>query len=96
MKKLFCKILLAIDVLAFLLLAIFSQFIKVFDAYTGVMTDGFGRVLSKTPPILRTAGIYEWAGSGWSAIDTIVAFALILIAVFFCEQITDKHKKNKK
>ena len=33
---------LAIDALAFLLLTIFTQFLKVIDTETGTMTDGFG------------------------------------------------------
>ncbi len=80
MKKIFCIILLCLDVLTFLVLCILSQFIIKVDAVTGVTTDGFGRILSNTPWILRMAGMHEWPGVKWFIVDSICGWLLIGIA----------------
>ena len=91
MKKLFLKILLAIDVLAFILYAVCALFLVKYDTVSGITTDGFGRVLTKAPLIFQSQGLMEeWAGLGWFAVDTICSFALIGIAYLLFCAITDR------
>ncbi len=82
MKKIFCTILLVLDVLSFLILGFLSQFLIKVDDVTGLVTDGFGRILSDTPYLLQKVGLYEWAGIKWFIIDSICGWAMIAIAYF--------------
>ena len=91
-KKLFLKTLLAIDVLAFVVYVVCSDFLVRYNSVTGVMTDGFGRVLVPAPALFRSSylGVEEWAGLGWSAVDTICSFVLLGIAYLLFKKITDR------
>ena len=92
MKKLFLKILLAIDVLAFIIYAVCSLFLVKYNTVTGITTDGFGRILTKAPLIFYSQGLMEeWAGLGWFAVDTICSFILIYVAYLLFKKITDKN-----
>ena len=92
MKKLFLKILLAIDVLGLVIYEVCAMFLVHYNSVTGVMTDGFGRVLVPTPALFASSflGIEEWAGFGWFAVDTICSFVLLGIAYLLFTAITDR------
>ena len=91
-KKLFLKILLVLDVLAFIIYSVCATMLTKYNSVTGVVTDGFGRVLVPAPALFRSSylGIEEWAGFGWFIVDTICAIVLIFIAYLLYETITDK------
>lgn len=92
MKKLFLKILFAIDVLVILVYTVCAMFLVHYDSVTGVMTDGFGRVLVPAPALFASdfLGIEEWAGFGWFAVDTICSLVLLGIAYLLFTTITDR------
>lgn len=91
--KIFLAILLVIDIGALLFLVINSQFIVSYDKITGMMIDGFGRVLYPAPPLLQMAYIYDWPGLKWYAIDWVCGFALLYIAYLLFHGITYKKEK---
>lgn len=94
MKKLFLKILFVADVLAILFLVVCSLFFRRYDSVTGVVTDGFGRMLTEAPAFLQSQGLMEnWAGFGWSLVDSVCALILIFIAAVLREAIWGKNKK---
>ena len=85
------KILLAIDVLAIIIYQVCALFLVRYDTVSGVVTDGFGRVLTKAPLLFQSQGLMEkWAGLGWFAVDTICSFALLIVAYLLFHKITDK------
>lgn len=91
MSKLLLKIILVIDILALIILLVFSQFLIKYDIVSGITTDGFGRELSEAPAILRSTGLVgEWSGLGWYISDSLCAFALLGIAYLLFEVITDR------
>lgn len=88
--KIFLSILLAVDIITFLILLVNSQFIVGQDPVTGMMTDGFGRILYPTPFLLQMASIMDWPGLFWYAIDWIVAAVLVTIASLLFHGITKR------
>ena len=91
-KKIFLKILLAIDVLTFIIYLVCAELLVKYNTVTGIVTDGFGRILVPAPALFRSKylGIEEWAGLGWFAVDTICSFVLIIIAYLLYKGITNK------
>lgn len=93
MKKLVFKIMLVIDLLAFVVLSFCTQFITKYDSETGIITDGLGRVLTEAPRIFRAQGLLsEWAGVKWFAIDSVCAFVMLAVAYFLFLAIRDDKK----
>lgn len=91
MKKVIYKIFLIIDILVFLFLIFFSQFLIRHDAISGTNVDGFGRVLTSAPIMLQSTGLMEeWAGFGWFLADTACALVLIGIAYLLFKAINKK------
>ena len=92
MKKLLFKILLGIDVLAIVIYAVFSHFLVKVDSVTGVMTDGFGRVISEPPFLFKWyLCLGEWVGLGWFIVDMIGFWAAVIVAI----TLYNKIKNNK-
>lgn len=91
--KIFLVILLVIDIGAFLYLIINSQFIVGYDNATGMITDGFGRILYPAPPLLQMARIMDWPGLKWYVIDWVFSVTLIYIAGLSFHFITKKKTK---
>ena len=91
--KIFLSILLAVDIIAFLILLVNSQFIVGYDHVTGMVTDGFGRTLYPAPPLLQMAYIYDWPGPQWYAVDWICSVILLYIAGILLHFITKKKEK---
>ena len=92
MKTLLFKILLGIDVLAIGIYAVFSQFLVKVDSVTGVMTDGFGRVISEPPFLFKWyLCLGEWVGLGWFIVDMIGFWAAVIVAI----TLYNKIKNNK-
>lgn len=90
MKKLLLKILLAIDVLAIAIYAVLSHFLVKVDSVSGVMTDGFGRVISEPPIFFKWyLCIGEWIGLGWWIVDTIGFWAAVIVAITLYNKIKD-------
>lgn len=93
MKKIVLKILLGLDVAALIVLIIYSQFLIRVNSDLGIITDGFGRELSRAPVILRMTGVIDdWAGIGWFIVDLVIGIALLTIAYFLFVAATDKKK----
>lgn len=91
MKKLFFKILLAIDVLAIIIYSIFAHLLTKVDYESGVMTDGFGRLIVEPPLFFRWyLQLGEWVGLKWFIVDTIGFWLAIFIAYSLFSAITDK------
>ncbi len=88
-RKIICSILLIVDVAAFLYLAVMSKYIVQVDAGTGIVRDGFGRVLERAPIIFWYV-FDEWAGLQWFAVDSVVAIVLILLGYLFYNGIIKK------
>lgn len=94
MKKFFFKLLLIIDILAFIIYAACATFIARYDTLSGITTDGFGRVLTKAPLFFYSQGIMEkGAGLGWFVVDTICSLSLIAIAYLLFGKITENRSK---
>ncbi len=92
MKKIFLKIILGIDVLAYIVYVVCSLFLVRYDTVSGITTDGFGRILTKAPLFFQSTGLMEeWAGLGWFVVDTVCAFVLIGIAYLLFSVITDRN-----
>lgn len=93
MKKIVLKILLGLDAAVIIVLTIYAQFIVHVNSELGIITDGFGREISKAPAILRfTLFIDEWAGISWLIVDAIIYIVLFAIASFLFTKITEKNK----
>lgn len=91
MKKIILKILLVADILAFIIYFVCSQLLVKYDTVSGVMTDGFDRVLTEAPLFFRVPGLAEeWAGLRWFVADAACAFVLIVIAYLLLSKITGK------
>ena len=94
MKHTILKVFLGMDILIFIVYAVCSLFLIKYDTASGITYDGFGRVLTKAPLILRTTGLTEeWAGFGWYLLDTFCFLVLIGIAYLLFTAIT-KNKRN--
>lgn len=93
MKKLFCKILFVIDILAFFGFSLCSHFVTIIDSNTGISRDLFGRVQSRAPFYFRYIGIKEWAGLKWLIVDVVVCLVLIIVGALLYELATDKKEK---
>lgn len=90
MKKLFFKVLLAIDVLAVAVYAVCSFFIVRYDTVSGAMTDGFGRVIVEPPILLKLyLHIGEWVGLGWFIVDMIGFWVAVYVATILYKKIKD-------
>ena len=90
MKRLFFKILLAIDILAIVVYTVCSQFLVKINSVSGVMTDGFGRTIVEPPLFFRWyLCIGEWVGLGWFIVDTIGFWISIYIAYLLYQKIKE-------
>ena len=91
MKKLILKILLVVDVLAFVAYFVCAEFLIKYDTRTGVVYDGFGRMLTEAPAVFSAAGLFkEWAGLGWLVVDTAASFILLYLAYVLYKAATKK------
>lgn len=91
MKRLFLKILFCVDLLAIVAQWVCVYSFRKYDWVSGTVTDGFGRVLTKTPGFLLSRGApEEWAGYGWTAVDFVCFLVLIGIAYILFESIWRK------
>lgn len=93
MKRLCLKILFVLDVAAIAIGSVLSMFLTKYDSVTGIVTDGFGRVLIKTPWFLRRYVQAEmWAGIGWFAVDTVCFWVLVAVACIVYARLKDTKK----
>lgn len=87
------KILFCIDALAIIGQWVCVCAFRKYDVVEGVVTDGFGRVLTKSPSFWLSMGLpEEWAGLGWTAVDAMCSLVLIGIAYILFESIWSKKK----
>lgn len=94
MKRTILKVFLGMDILIFIVYAVCSLFLIKYDTASGITYDGFGRVLTKAPLVLRTTGLVEeWAGLGWYLLDTFCSLILIGIAYLLFTAITKNKRK---
>lgn len=86
------KILLAIDVLAIAIYGVCSFLIVRYNAVTGVMTDGFGRVIIEPPVFFEWyLCIGEWVGLGWFIVDMIGFWVAVTVATILYKKIKDNN-----
>lgn len=94
MKKIFFKFLLVIDVLALVVFGVCSSLIERCHVATGVMTDGFGRILKPTPILVQFIFyMRNWAGFKWFITDTIIFWSLVFIGYILFQTIKDVNKE---
>ena len=77
MNKFISKILyglIVVEVIGLIMLGIKAYFMMSYSPTEGIIRDGLGRILYKTPFIVRFALGEErmWPGFGWFAIDFII------------------------
>ena len=90
-KKIFLKILFGIDVAVIVIYSVCATMLVRTDSATGIMTDGFGRVITEPPFLFRWyLCIGEWVGLGWFIIDTIVFWGLVAVAWLLFNAISEK------
>ena len=90
MKKIILRLIFLVDVAAVIIYGVCSTLIEKCHIVTGVVTDGFGRILKPTPILVRyLLYMRNWAGFKWFVIDTVCFWALVIIGVIFYHSITD-------